>query len=283
MAQISASDERELIWFFSEAQATGISSTTGVMLEKQAALAQHIAKCRSCQGTGFAGGDAAKTIKSALEKVLAHGDAATKFRARQQIARLDRTCRRCSGSGVVLAPSVSRVRESSLLAGTAKCRQCRGLCGQIDCQLCGGAGYESSNNVGMIHVSQQEVPEMPSVRGQERFARISSRLYRVGSTVARTLAAYYGDSGALWERTKGRLCAVYSLTNMGKALIAHETNASEGPDRILRELLELDALQPTSERGKRLQTVAVEAGCLYGRAVDVWEQTNGQYARLECE
>lgn len=173
-------------------------------------------------------------------------------------------CARCDGDGVLDVGSLSVAKWCPACGGTGyrerRARHDRGpVTAQPTAEDKGGRGYT------------------PTEHALERYAAVSRRLDRVESQHVEVLAAYYGDTGARWGRTRhGRVFAVYALTPAGHKLVrmAMLGSGTDGVHLSASERIgvqaELEKTQPKQQRRALLDAADRQARELVDAASVAW-------------
>ncbi len=269
ISTLSIPDEQSLIWFFGPGQSCFERSTFGIMLDRAKAVSCEMSRCRACKGTGFSGGHKATSARDAMRVEAALGNPSERLAAQATVEHYDDTCQACGGSGGVISAGLRSAPKTSC---TAKCRKCKGATGNAECERCCGLGYTSSRPVRMTTKHKGESGYEPDGALMERYALISRRLRLCGIGSTQALQAYYGDRGARWEGSTGRILGVYHLTDPGKKILGQATEKQrEGlsQEEIMASFIQLEK-QKKSARGPLLRQADTQARGIYIAAIGAW-------------
>jgi len=248
-------EETDLVWFLGAGQCAFERSNFGAQLDRIANSAEVTVRCQRCDGDGCVD---VGTVNA-------------------------RWCPRCKGIG-----HHARARENRVMPrhGHVRCSKCRGSgsAGGDPCLWCGGDGYVEIDPVFPTGFQFQALPQ-PRDAAITRYAGVSRTLARVHDASERAyaaLVAYYGDQGARWALTaRGRLFALYPLTQAGKKLLAGNRNA-EGlrAAEQLDVLMTLDGIQSKRERRALFLLADEQAREMLSRALATWRKATAKKAEL---
>ncbi len=208
----------------------------------------------------------------------------------QRDAFTSATCAKCHGVGIVEENGVihdATGREKKIKEAGGWCERCKGT-GHTPVRVKASKNELTAKPKGSSSESEGYVPDDYTLT---RFAIISRRMSIVenlSAEAARTLAAYHGDQGERWARTeRGRLFAIYSLTESGKALALRAAEHAECLslsycDRIAF-MAELQRKEPKPWRGQLLAGASREAAALYQAAVLIWKASKPRRREVETE
>lgn len=256
--QIPPAEESLLEWYFGPARALFERSTCGAMLDRMKLEGMVSRECTQCRGRGFLE-DA--DISPAMRRCSPCEGPASHEPGRQKRAcpwcwkgsgevREGCWCRRCNGTGFM------PIREKrSRAALTVRPKSHHG----------GGNGFEVDDT---------------ALRKFAKMSRRISELYEKDREALNILAAYYGQVGLRYGRTKrGRIMAVYALTLCGQRLVKRgqkfgfENGEALMAYQIIENEVEANGLKPLPQRTELINKADEQARVLLRKACAAWNAT----------
>lgn len=278
---LSDRDQSDLCWFFGPGQTVFEKSCMGPMIERAQLFAFGTRRCDECEGSGF--WNERREADRARRGTLREHE--TRRRSRlgraEELAALilessgddaavdapkrpdDLACPECKGMGWKASKSALRNRRDP----TDKRKVAHGVTlERLDARPKSGSGHEEPSYT----------PEDAHLR---RYARISKRLMlvqRVDGESAAVLSVYYGDRGSRWRPTRGRIFALYPMTDEGTELVrrsrlrAGKDAPHLAPDETIESEVVLQRTAPKEGRRAVLNRIDDAARAMYDRARDAW-------------